>query len=702
MVDWQARRQAQDTVDGDLIDISPLVDSINKFADSATIIFDDPTGDKKSNYPRGQRVELEYSTDGGNTFTRRFAGLVQDVTERSDGGADKLEVKLVGYDYLLRIRTIYKSYSSSSLSTILEDIIKTFTPVNYVAGNVSFSNDKTIDLTLDGQRVDEALSRIASESGDEDYGVNDDLEFFFEKRETSRAPSDIIDGDWTDYNLPEQGRDSVNRVELFYGSSGSESRVIVDDRAAQRDLKNKLNAAGNVVISEEKTFPEISTEDEAKSKAREILNNRSEILTGTVTTFSRFGVEAGDVFRLQIGDKNIDADFRVAQIEYQWVGDETVVTVAENTGDVEDLLVQLADDVRRIDSRAADPSASFTQFLQLQSGVTASPDPGFTDVSIDSDAFLAGFANSFAGFGSPDTLGFLQTTTDNGVLKLLTYKDDVLIAGFGGSNTSTAGFANQQAGFARAKSTSQAPVNSSAVTTGFLNQLRDVWQGESATTISHVAVGTDSSDAVSTDTALDAEAGRSATLRSEQPASVEIELAGRVISDGTISDGGISEFGFFDSASGGTMYLSGQNDSIDPTRRSLVQVRVVVTIDTDSEQFGVITTKGQERLVDLFLGNTGHEPSDIAFGTGTSDTSESDTSLGSKVTEKSVSFADRQRGQSDVTARLATGDANGNDLAELGEENSSNELLSRLVFETIAKDSDFALDANHIFSARNA
>jgi len=706
MVDWQARRQSQDVVDGDLVDVAPLTDSINRFADSATLMFDDPDGNKLDAYPRGQSVELEVSDDGGATYTRRFAGLVQDVTQRSSGGADKLKVRLVGYGLLIRVRTVYESYSSAALSTILEDIITTYTPVNWVAGNVSFANDKTVDLTIDGQRVDEVIARIASESGDEDFGVNRDLEFFFSQRETERAPSDIVDGDWTQYNLPEQGRDAINRVELFYGSGGNESRVIVEDRAAQRDLEGKLGAAGNVVISEEKTYPEISTEAEAQAKAREILKNKSEIQTGTVTTFGRFGMEAGDVFRLQIGDKNIDTDFRVAQIEYYWVRDETIVTVAENTGDVRDLLVGLADDVRRIDSRDADPNAAFTQFLQFSSGVTASAEAGFSEVLFDDDAFISGFGQSFAGFGNPDELGFRQSVVDNNALEVLTLADDSMVGGLGGdAANSTAGFGDgDTAGFAAYDSQTGAAVNTIVTTTGFLNQLRDVWQGETADTLSHVALGSGTDDAVSTDTSLTSEVARAQVAAQSQPATDVMAFEGSFspADDASITDSSIAEFGFFDSASAGTMYLSGQNVAIEPTRRTEIRVRVTVTINNDGDRFGVITNTGQERLVGLFLGDAGHEPSDMAFGTGTADVDVTDTSLGSKVIEKAVSTADRQRGQTDVTARLGTGDANGNDLAELGEENSANELLSRVVFEAVSKDSNFALEANHILAARNA
>lgn len=710
---WRAVRQPSGTVDGDLIDVTPATDSINRFATGATLVFDDPDGDKLADYPRGQRIDLEVSTDGGSTFNRRFAGSAQDRTEASDGGADRLDVEMVGNDHFLRLRTVQESFSSTKLSSILETVVKDYTPIDWDSGNsVTVQNDKTVSWDVNGQKADRVIDRVAAASADEDYGVDDRLNFFFEQQETVRAGSDILDGDWFDYNLPEKGSEGINRVDLFYGPSGSRDRVVVEDRAEQRDLADKLGVSGNVVIAKEVTFERISDDDHAEATARSILAEQSAVRTGTVTTYGRFDMDPGDVFRLQISEKGIDTDFRVAQIEYNWSDNTTVVTVAEAVGDVEDLLVQLADDVRKVDLRAADFSAAFTRFLDLRSGVTLETVPGFTEIQLDADAFEFGLdpgTSSAFGFGNSDALGFRQESVDFNGIVLDTYPDARLIFGLGGgsSSQSALGFgagSSSELGLSGLKSSTNVSLNSEAVTTAYLNACRDLWQGESAAPgISHFAVGTGTESAVSTDTDLGSEAHRDTGTEDEQAVKTA-EYQGRMTPAGTATNGGLTEFGFFDAASGGTMYLSGTTDSFDPSRRDLIRARVTVTVADDSELFGVITDTGQEDLIDWLLGTTPDAADTMLFGTGTTDPATGDTSLGNQVhTESIATLEDRSRGITGIIAdTIGTGEANNNDLSEVGYENTADQFLAHAVFEAFSKSSDFDVDTDYRFRARNA
>ncbi len=697
---WRAVRQPGSIADEDLIDVRPLTDAINRLASKAVLIFQDPNGDKQGDYPRGQRVELEYSKDTGQTWTQRASGWVQDTVRNTEGGVDRVTVNLVGYDHFLTTEKVYREYISTSLNDIVQDLIENFTPVTYDASLVNLEQGtKTITRDFQGESVRAALSEITSQSADEDFGVNDDFKFFLEKRETTRAGSDITDGDWFAYDLPEQGRASVNRVELFYGQAGSRARVIVEDRAQQRELKDRLGAASNVVISKSVTYPEIGNEDAAEAKAREILERREPVLKGTIRTFDREDMEPGEVFRLQIGEKNLDKDFRIAQVDYFWQRGETIVTAAEDVADVEDLLVSLADTVHRVSSRDADPDATFTQFLDLRDGVEINTRAGFTDTSTASDGFLAGFTQSFAGFGSEDIVVFVLDTTRVASVRLFQHADDVMIAGFGATEL-PAGFVDgARAGFARGTVQDQA-ITKAVATTPFLNAVRDAWQGENPPEVTQVALGTDGTDPVSTDTDLGAEVVVQATLREDEFAATVIRWADQIIPDGDLTSQTIQEFGIKDA--NGALWIRGTFEAFTPTRQDLILVSTEEEIQDDPDRLGVITTVGQQRIVDTLLGGTGHEATIMVFGTGTADPDEGDTALGNQVASKAVSFQDRSRGVSDVDARLATGDANGNDLSELGEKNASGELLSRVVYEALSKTSDFALDANHRFVVINA
>jgi hypothetical protein len=658
-IQWRAVRQPNGTTDTDLYDLRPLSDAYKQFASSALASFLDPNASKASNYPRGQRVELQYSTDGGSTWSTRFAGTVLETTRTMRDNLPQLDVDIVGYDHLLKRRRVYKTYSSTTLSSILEDVIKQFTAVTWDATAVTVQNDKTITREFLGVKVDEVVRYIASESADEEFGVDNNLTFFFRQQDIQRADP-LGDADIISHDLPDNGKRSINRFKLFYGPSGSRASVVVEDREAQRSLKDKLGTSSRVVLSDSDTIPEITDETRAKNIAEQRLGERSELLTGTITTFERFSTSPGDVFSLTRSAVGIDdEDFRVAQVDHYWQRGETEVTIAEQRGNIDDILVGLSDSVQNDRARDADPDATETTFLDLSSGVDVTTTTTITQDTLASDAFVPGVDRSKLGFKQSDVLGFRMSTR---------------------STTS----------------------ESKAVTTAAgLDRFRDAWQGESLATLSHVAVGTDNSDPTRADTSL-TEADRTATT-DHATGTTTVTYGDAVFpAGGGLTGADITEVGVFDAASGGNLYTRATLDAVSHASDTVTAVDVAVSVADDGDLPGVITDTGQERLRDLYLKETGHAPSDMLLGTGTTDASTSDSSLGTKIIEKAIdSTADRSTGITDVIMRLGSGEANGNDLAEVGEENSSDELLTRLVFEPFSKTSNDILETNHRFEASN-
>jgi len=657
MTEWRAVRVSTSTVEPDLYDVT-VTDSVNRFARSATLKIDDPDGTKKSKYPRGERVEVEYSKDGGSTYTRRFAGfLLEPATQKSvDGGRSIVEVEVLGYDNLFRRRDLYETYSSQSISSILEDLIRNNTSIKWVPGNVDVVNDKTISREFRGERVEKAIGELAGISGSEDYGVNDDLEFFFRPESIDRAPADITDGDWIDYDLPESGKRSVNKVRLFYGESGSKSSVIVEDRSEQLSLKNELNAPSRVVIEETATYPEISSEATARRKAEEILRGRSQTQTGSVTTVEREAVEAGEVFRLEISEKGIDTDFRVAEIEYQWRQGLTKLKVAENSGNVSDLLVGLADSVSRVSARDADPTASFTRFLELPAEAQVSESIEVREIDFKDKTFIAGITRDTPGIDTRDDEEFARISENR--------------------TTTTAS-------------------DDGALTVEALNALRDVWQGDSAPTLDVIAAGKDDSPASKADDTLgnrQDDAGATAAARGRYDILFATSLPVRAVGIDTFY-----EFGLF--TSNGDLHYRTTTQKIN-AEVDRVEVNITWTFE-DASPRGVVTNNGQETWRDLYLGD-GSAPSDMAVGTGTADPVEADTALASQVDEQALTeTADEGQGETSVVSRWSTSEINSNDLTEIGEENGDDELLTRIVFESLSKTSDFALEVNHETTIQN-
>jgi hypothetical protein len=660
---WRAELLGSNQVEPNLVDVE-VTDSINRFAKSALLTIEDENGTAASRYPRGERVELEYSTDSGVNYARRWTGTPVDTREKERDG-DVLEVELVGYDFFLRRENVFRTFSSgTSLSTILEETVKNFTPVTWNASNVELVNDTTLasSLQFKGEKPDKIIDRVAVESADENYGVNDDFEFFFRPRNTDRSPSDILNGEWTDYDLPDESKRAINKVRLFYGEGNNRASVIVQDRAKQRELKDKLDANQNVVLGTSATYPNISTEANARTVANQILENRSPIQTGTVTTFDRFEMDPGDVFRLEIPDKNIDEDFRLAEIEYQWRRDRTIVTVAENSeGTDAELLTELSDDVNRIDARDADPDAPVVQDLVINSGVECSVATQVTQRETASDAFIAGYQRGQIGY-ERDRVGFRPASESRDV------------------RTDTRG----------------------VVTNVGLNDFRSVLSGDTPASRDYVAVGSGSGPVNQTDNTLDTELERVDVDQVRQITNNGVEYEATISAGGSAANADITNIGLFTAASGGDMHQETRIDALTHSNTTQTIITLQVTLADDGDLEGIIPAVGRDRWRDLWAGFSSDALANALYGTDTAAESDSDTSLGNQVFSASIDkFNDRSVGEIDVIERLDSGEANGNDIGEVGEGTGDGTLYSRVVFEPISKTSDISIRLRHRLSAVN-
>lgn len=346
-----------------------VVEAVNRYASHFEVRFDDDSGVSEENWPKGQRADLEYSTDGGSTYSQKLAGFVQ-RTER-DGRNGDLIVLFVGYDHFLRREPIYTTYTNELVSDVIQDLIVNHTPIYYSSFWVDVQNDVQVTREVNGERVDEVLSWLAQQSGGANYGVINTFRFFWQPPGTSSAPGNLDMTDITDYNIPQESRQEVNAVRVFYGDGDTvpKSSVIDEDRAAQLDLKEKLDANRRVVIQKDVNYPEITDRDAALSKARELRSRSQSILTGDVSTFGKYDWSAGDVFRLTIPEKNIDGQFIVHEIHHDMLG-STLIKVASDVANVEDMLIEMSDDITRVDIRDADPDATYTRSVEVGVGAT--------------------------------------------------------------------------------------------------------------------------------------------------------------------------------------------------------------------------------------------------------------------------------------------------------------------------------------------
>jgi len=88
-----------------------------------------------------------------------------------------------------------------------------------------------------------------------------------------------------------------------------------------------------------------------------------------VITYGLYDLEPGDVINIEIEPRGIDDEFAVAEVDYSWVRDETTLTIVEKTGDVDEVLFQLSDTVKRLETADANRQGVSDKLMRTESGV---------------------------------------------------------------------------------------------------------------------------------------------------------------------------------------------------------------------------------------------------------------------------------------------------------------------------------------------
>jgi hypothetical protein len=636
MTVWRVERNNTEFVDN-LFDVE-VADAINRFGRHAIAYIDDSAGEKFDKFPRGTRVDFEYSTDGGSTFQNRFSGYVVETTEANRSGADALEVEAYSFDHFLRRNTNERDLSGKTISTALQELIEDFTPVTYDASLVTVKNDETLNRGFRGDKVDTIINDLSSKSTNEEFGVNDDIEFFFRPQETEKAPRNIDNTQWLDYDLPEKGKEAVNEVKVFY-NDGNDA-VIVDDGNDKQELENTLNTPKPVTLESELQFNDITTEEAAKEKAEQVLNERATTLTGTVTTFDLFDASPGDVIDVEIVERGLNSEFRIAAIEYRWGPDETILTIRENKGGQTDKLVRLVDRLDRVELRTADRDAVATRFLE----------PGTTEIDFEVtvDVVVRNSSNARfqPGFGR-DTIGF--------------GREDL-------------GFGNEPDTFVSEQLT--------RVTNVFMNAVRDGWKGDTPPAIDTVALGSGDSTPSRSDTSLDTQEATGSVANVLNRGLNGARFSGEITfaSKTTIAEAGLLDGSDLHSRS------TIQEITVDPNLPTDVIYNIQPILNTSTA--GVLTDTGLTTVVDIAANDSPDTPDQYLFGSDDTSAQQSDTSLGNLLATEPI---DRfETGSPSVVSAFGSVGSSqlvGSTIAEMGLENTADELLTRVTFADVVKES---------------
>ena len=395
---WRLYDPTAGTYEEAMIDCT-VQDAYSRFARRATVTLSDPSGTLAARYPRKTPLQIYAAETELAVPALRFGGYVDDI--KTDAGTTVLE--LLSFDFWLRARKVYSVITMETISAVLQNLVEAYTPLEWDAGLVSVQNDIEITRTWKGDALDAVLAELSSMSAGEEWGATDEGKFFFRPQATRRSPRDFVEGEWSAADFDEDSRAEINKVTIYYGEPPSTGAVSLQDRVSQKHLQERFGSPRPVVIEAVKTYPEIATEEAARAKAAQILADRQVIRTGTLETWGALAVRPGDVCRVEVEDQQVDEDYRVAQIEYSWSEERTVVTLAENSDGVVDVLVELSDEVSRIDARAADTDAPVLEVIQIDEPIGVEVDIAVYVREVPEDAFLLG-ANR-AGLGAAGKLG---------------------------------------------------------------------------------------------------------------------------------------------------------------------------------------------------------------------------------------------------------------------------------------------------------
>ncbi|UXF50164.1 hypothetical protein 7865G3C6_23 [Haloquadratum phage sp.] len=351
MATWELFRDG--VKEQDLINVQ-YIDSANPFGDYVILQIEDNLGQKFDKFEYATEIEVTVTPEGGTQISK-FVGFVVERRENDQQGQDVLEVEAYSFDQFLRQNDVSNDQSGKLISDAIQDIVQTDTPVSFNAAKVNVVDDFELRRSLQDERVETALQILSFESGNEGFGVDDSLEFFFRPRERDTIARGIDNTEWFNYDIPERGKEAINEVEVRF-DNGDRS-VVVDNPSQKLEIQNSLNLPDPATQRARIARPEITNSQDAESEGRRFLKLKNVTLTGTITTFGLFNAEPLDTINAEIIPRGIDSEFVITQIEYNWGRDETTLTIVENRGFDEDLFVRLSEKTERIDLRDSDPQA---------------------------------------------------------------------------------------------------------------------------------------------------------------------------------------------------------------------------------------------------------------------------------------------------------------------------------------------------------
>ena len=338
-----------------------IEDAVNRFARSASASFVDRGSDLLEEFTDYTLVDIDLKPVGSDTWTRRFSGFVVE----QDYDKSETAIDLLSHDHWLKRRKVDREFMDMDASDIVTEVVEDFTPLTVAPEDVQVADEPTgISERYKGVTPAEIIAGLTESSANEQFGATNDREFFLREFDAGDADIEFTPGRYLDTDWEDDNRSQINQVRVKYGEDGNEE-VVVSDKAAQSDLGESIGSDSGVILEKSKTFEGIPAGERstARAKAEAILERGEPIEIGTIETFNVGELRPGEVVSVVDPDAGIDGEFRVADVQLNSTGTDTVL-VAENREGVIDKLADLSEEQDRIEAREGelDPDES-VEFL---------------------------------------------------------------------------------------------------------------------------------------------------------------------------------------------------------------------------------------------------------------------------------------------------------------------------------------------------
>jgi len=327
---------------------------VDRFARSARVEIAASEGRNiRDDYPSFEPVRIYYDDGAGDVL--KMTGFVVEFKQKGKAG---VVLGILSGDFLLRRRDdLFISYAAKAISFILQDLIESYSPLEWDGANIDVRNDRVLTREWRGVRMDEIIQELSILSYNEEFGADNNLKFFFRPRDKSSAPISFTDSNIINADEEYSETEAFDRVVVYYPDAiaGADKAVTATrfDRAAENQAR--VGTVRPIIRAESFDHREITVEADAIQKAEEHLIKADPLIIISIETIGYPDLLPGEQVSVTSTDLGLltPTFFVIAEIIWEAASDKTMVKLIKNSGGVVDVILALTTEKTRVDMKDA-------------------------------------------------------------------------------------------------------------------------------------------------------------------------------------------------------------------------------------------------------------------------------------------------------------------------------------------------------------